>query len=193
MSGGISSNDMPTVVHLVHTAESPNLMNKEALPPKESMNSIRSPRFYSEKNEVLLVRRIVPLFPSMLSLCVHLWFRVVKYLTVDMLLGTLFIDRYSWRIFPSNRKFSPCHFQPLATILMQSIVNAISAEAKEADVHRIASRGSPAEEHHFRLRARQVRVPAYFQAVVLANRHSSGFMVIEGHRNVVGRRCSMTA
>lgn len=51
----------------------------------------------------------------------------------------------------------------------------------------------PTKENYLCSVVHQVMRPAYLQAAVLVSRCRVGFMTIEIHRNVVGRRCSITA
>lgn len=152
---------------------------------KEVFEKIISPRLRTANGKVVSVEGIMHLYVRMGDLRVRSWFGVVENLVIDVLLGTSFMYRCIRRIFPSEQKIVSLHSRPLANISTQRIVNTITADTEENNVHTIADHGISSEKHYFCRVARQVTVTAYSHAAVLVSCLGAVLMTIEIHQIVV--------
>lgn len=71
----------------------------------------------------------------------------VEDLADDVLLGTRFIDRCTWGIFPAEREIVPRNSRPVAILSMQKKDIGITTEIEEADIHMTADSSTRTEEH----------------------------------------------
>lgn len=124
------------------------------------MKTIKSLPLCNASQELVPIEGIVPLSAPTGDLRVRSWFGVVESLAVNVLLGMSFIDRCIRGIFPSVPKIVRWHSRPVAIISSKISVIAIAAETEEFDVHKIADRSTPTEEHYLCGLARQDTIRA---------------------------------
>lgn len=154
------------------------------------MKTIKWPPLCTVNRRVVYIEGFLPLFVPMGDLCVCPWFGLADILANYALLGTSFSNCCVQGIFPSERISVPSYSRPVLIILKQK---RLKFKAAETNVHTIADRDTPKKEPYWCCLTRQVTIPAYSQASVLDSCNGTGLMSIKSHRNVVERRCCMTA
>lgn len=80
---------------------------------KHKLNSHHTPNLQSELKKQITLRGPFLLFVRVGNLDVKIWFGIVRNVTVDIALGTPFIDRYIRGTVPEEQKVVPWHSVPV--------------------------------------------------------------------------------
>lgn len=118
------------VASLLDSGADLNLIYNDFLPPvwKQSIKSIKSTQLRTTNHEIVNLEGIVALFICICNLRRGAWFGTVENLTVDVLLGTPFIDQCLRRIFHTNCKIGPCPLKPVAIISTKTTIKSFVAD-----------------------------------------------------------------
>lgn len=80
------------------------LENRSVL-PWQWCNQIKLADYYNPctaTKQAVIIDAIIPMFVRISDLCVRAWLEIVESVAFDVLLGTSFIDRCIWGVFPSE-------------------------------------------------------------------------------------------
>lgn len=108
---GVNAESMQTVQCLLDTEAELNLASKKLVSFQWS-NCIKrgnTPRLRTAAQEPLYMEGTILLHNRLGDLWIRVWFGIVDNLVIDILFGTLFIDRFICRIFPAEGKVVPWH------------------------------------------------------------------------------------
>lgn len=105
ISTNVTSNDLLTVQILLDRDRSPNLIDEHFLWAvcNKPAQSTQSPQLQAANHKAVNREGILPLFTRIGDLCVCAWFGIVENPTVDILLGTSFIELCIHGMFPTEK------------------------------------------------------------------------------------------
>lgn len=111
---------MNTVICLLNTGTGLNLVEKTLIPPAchHRIHRGKMSNLQTIQQPLHMDSKILPhLHLRFGTLCVRVWFSIIRNIAVDMLLDTWFIDRIILGIFPSKWKVVPWHIHYVAILV----------------------------------------------------------------------------
>lgn len=195
ISVGFTSNSLLTVQSLFDTGARPNIISEYSSPPtwRESAKFIELPELRTANQKVINNEGVVPLSVSTGLLGALAGIEISKSVAVDTLLGTSFIDPCIRGLFKSERKIVPVLSGPVAIISWTRLISYIFAYSTVLELSTTHKTDKELEELYLCHISPQISIPACMQAVILVSGQRPCTLLMEIHRNVVERQCSMTA
>lgn len=97
------------------------------------------PRLCTAQGRPLRLDGLIILYLCLGDFCILVWFRIASHLALDILLGTVFIDRSMFKIFPIERKVELRNSQPVAIVACKprdtevNVVDSCTLELTESE------------------------------------------------------------